>query len=59
MGAVRTMKAGFNMATHTPRKQKLSRSPLVSMPKDGKVLHPDRSAKPNKAQRHSEYYEIE
>jgi small subunit ribosomal protein S4 len=47
------------MATHTPRKQKVPRSPLVSMPKDGKVLHPDRRAKPNKAQRLADCYDID
>jgi small subunit ribosomal protein S4 len=47
------------MAMHTPRKQKLSRSPLVSMPKDGRVLHPDRRAKPDKAQRLADCYDID
>ncbi len=47
------------MATHAPRKQKLPGSPLVSMPKDGKVLHPDRRAKSDKAQRLADCYDID
>jgi small subunit ribosomal protein S4 len=59
MGAVRTMKAGFKMATHTPRKQKLPWSPPASMPKDGKVSRSDRPVRPNNAQRLADFYDIE
>lgn len=47
------------MATHTPRKQKLTRSPQVSMPKDGKVSRPGRPVRPSNDQRLADFYDIE